>query len=84
MVVTSGSLNSPDLHGNIDISSIEAIAGTNKMVTIPWGFYKPLYRVKIPPGVKQGTRLKLSGMGKSIPDGVKGDMYLRVNIKNAI
>jgi membrane associated rhomboid family serine protease len=84
MVVTSGSLNSPDLHGNIDISSIEAIAGTNKMVTIPWGFYKPLYRVKIPPGVKQGSRLKLSGMGKSVPNGVKGDMYLRVNIKNAI
>ncbi len=84
MVVTSGSPNSPDLHGNIDISSIEAIAGTNKMVTIPWGFYKPLYRVKIPPGIKQGTRLKLSGMGKSVPNGVKGDMYLRVNIKNAI
>ncbi|MBT5547326.1 MAG: rhomboid family intramembrane serine protease, partial [Desulfobacula sp.] len=43
-----------------------------------------LYRVKIPSGVKQGTRLKLSGMGKSIPDGVKGDMYLVVNVKNAI
>ena len=84
MIVTSGSPNSPDLYGNIDINSLEAIAGTNKVVTIPWGFYKPLYRVKIPPGVKQGTRLKLSGMGKSFPDGVKGDMYLVVNIKNAI
>ena len=84
MIVTSGNADSPDLYGNIDITSIEAIAGTNKMVTIPWGFYKPLYRVKIPSGVKQGTRLKLSGMGKSIPDGVKGDMYLVVNVKNAI
>ncbi|RLB91027.1 MAG: rhomboid family intramembrane serine protease [Deltaproteobacteria bacterium] len=84
MIVTSGSQDSPDLYGNIDINTIEAIAGTNKMVTIPWGFYKPLYRVKVPPGVKQGTRLKLSGMGKSMPDGAKGDMYLMVNIKNAI
>jgi len=84
MIVTSGSSDSPDLYGNININSIEAIAGTNKMVTIPWGFYKPMYRVKIPPGVKQGTRLKLSGMGKSMPDGVKGDMYLVVNVKNAI
>jgi len=84
MIVASGSPDNPDLYGNINITSIEAIAGTNKMVTIPWGFYKPLYRVKIPPGVKQGTRLKLSGMGKSIPDGVKGDMYLVVNVKNAI
>jgi membrane associated rhomboid family serine protease len=84
MIVTSGSQDSPDLYGNIDITFIEAITGTNKMVTIPWGFYKPLYRVKIPAGVKQGTRLKLSGMGKSISGGIKGDMYLRVNVKNAI
>jgi len=84
MIVTSGAQDSPDLHGNIEITSIEAITGSNKLVTIPWGFYKPLYKVKIPPGVKQGTRLKLSGMGKSIPNGLKGNMYLTVNIKNAI
>ncbi len=75
--------NSPDLHGNIDISSFEAISGAKKMVTIPWGFYKPLYKVKIPPGVQQGTRLRLVGMGKAKSNGVKGDMYLKVNIKNA-
>lgn len=84
MIVASGKPDSPDLHADIDITSLEAIAGTNKMVTIPWGFYKPLYRVKIPAGVKQGTRLRLSKMGKSIPGKAKGDMYLRVNIKNAI
>ena len=84
MIVTSGSPDSPDLYGNIDITSLEAITGANKMVTIPWGFYKPLYKVKIPPGVKQGTRLRLAKMGKSIHSGVKGDMYLVVNIKNAI
>ena len=83
MVVISGRPDSPDLYGNIEITSIEAIAGTKKMVTIPWGFYKPLYRVKIPPGVKPGTRLRLSGMGKSVPDGIKGDMYLTVKVKNA-
>ena len=83
MIVASGKPDSPDLYGNIDISPIEAIAGTNKMVTIPWGFYKPLYRVKIPPGVKHGTKLRLSGMGKSSPQGIKGDMYLTVNVKNA-
>jgi hypothetical protein len=84
MIVTTTSPDSPDLYGDIDITFIEALSGTNKMVTIPWGFYKPLYRVNVPPGVKQGTRLKLSGMGKSISGGPKGDMYLRVNVKNAI
>ena len=84
MIVTQGRPDTPDLYGNIDITSIEAIAGTQKMVTIPWGFYKPLYRVKIPAGVKHGTRLRLSGMGKSVPEGMKGDMYLTVKVKNAI
>jgi len=84
MVVTKGRPDSPDLYGNIEITSIEAMGGTYKMVTIPWGFYKPLYRVKIPSGIKPGTRLRLSGMGKSVPDELKGDMYLTVNIKNVV
>ncbi len=87
MILASGSPDnpdSPDLHGKINITSLEAISGVSKMVTIPWGFYKPLYKVKIPAGVKQGTRLRLARMGRSMPSGIKGDMYLTVNIKNAI
>ena len=84
MIATSNDAGSPDLFGNIDITTIESITGAHKLVTIPWGFYKPLYKVKIPSGVKQGTRLKLKGMGKSTAEGLKGDMYLTVNIKNAI
>ncbi len=84
MIATTSEAGSPDLFGNIDVTFIESIAGAHKLVTIPWGFYKPLYKVKIPSGVKQGTKLKLKGMGKSSAGGIKGDMYLTVNIKNAI
>ncbi|MCP4673667.1 MAG: rhomboid family intramembrane serine protease [Desulfobacula sp.] len=87
MIVTTNNPDNPDgldLYGNIEITSIEAISGTTKMVTIPWGFYKPLYRVKIPPGIRQASKLRLTGMGKSIDGKIKGDMYLKVNIKNAI
>lgn len=84
MIVASSRADDSDLHGTIDISCVEAIAGTQKMVTIPWGFYKPLYKVNIPAGVRQGTRLRLAGMGKLSADGIKGDMYLIVKIKNAI
>ena len=84
MVVASGRADSNDLYGTLEISSIEAITGTRKMVTIPWGFYKPLYRVSVPAGVRQGMKLRLGGMGKTAPDGSKGDMYLTVDIKNAI
>jgi hypothetical protein len=84
MITPLNDTGSLDLSGNIELTTIESITGAQKLVTIPWGFYKPLYKVKIPPGVKQGTRLKLKGMGKSTTAGVKGDMYLTVNIKNAI
>ena len=75
---------SSDLHGRIEVSSLEALAGAVKLVTIPWGFHKPLYRVKVPPGVRQGMRLRLKGMGKSLPGGKRGDLLLTVDIKNAL
>jgi membrane associated rhomboid family serine protease len=76
--------NDRDVSGTIEISSLEALTGTRKLVTIPWGFHKPLYRVSVPPGVRQGTRLRLAGMGRSIPGKPKGDMFLTIYIKNAI
>ena len=83
-ILASPESNDRDLSGDIEISSLEALTGTKKLVTIPWGFYKPLYRVSIPPGVRQGTRLRLTGMGRSVPGQPKGDMFLTVHIKNAI
>ncbi|SLM32974.1 conserved membrane hypothetical protein [Desulfamplus magnetovallimortis] len=76
-----------DLSGNIEITPLEAISGTRKLVNIPWGFYKRLYRVNVPSGVENGTRLRLAGMGRgqtgqmsSSP--IRGDLYLTVDIKN--
>lgn len=83
-IITRSSPDTPDLYGEIEISTLESLTGSKKLVTIPWGFYKPLYRVKVPAGVKQGTHLRLAGMGKTMPDGRKGDMYLKVKINNAI
>jgi membrane associated rhomboid family serine protease len=73
-----------DLYGRIEISSLESLAGASKLVTIPWGFHKPLYRVKIPAGVRQGMRLRLKGMGRRRTGQGKGDLLLIVDIKNAI
>ena len=74
----------PDLSGEIAISSLEALTGTRKIVNIPWGFYKRLYQVRVPAGVKSGTRLRLAGMGRANGEAGRGDMYLTVVIKNAI
>ncbi len=84
VIQTSNADNGVDLYGTIVISSLEAIAGTRKLVNIPWGFYNRLYRINVPPGVRSGTTLRLAGMGRSGPDGRKGDMFLEVDVSNVL
>ena len=73
-----------DLYGTILLTSLEALTGTKKLVSIPWGFKKSVYRVVVPAGIRRGSLLRLKGMGKSIPGMPRGDLLLRVDIKNAI
>jgi membrane associated rhomboid family serine protease len=70
----------PHLYGTITITSFEALTGTLKLVNIPWGFQKRLVRVTVPAGVQAGSKLKLKGLGKTTPDGQRGDLYLKVTI----
>ncbi len=74
----------PDLQGTIELTALEALTGTRKMITIPWGFHKPLYKVLVPAGIKQGTRLRLRGMGRQLPGYPKGDLFLKVEIRNVL
>jgi hypothetical protein len=71
----------PHLYGSINITPFEALAGTQKLVNIPWGFQKRLVKVTVPSGVKEGSMLRLKGMGKIADDGQRGDMFLKVAIK---
>lgn len=73
--------DSSDLHETIKITPYEAAAGAMKMVNIPWGFYNRTYRLKIPPGTRDGNVLRLKGLGKDDVYGQKGDLYLTVNIE---
>ena len=41
---------------------------------------KKTIRVKIPPGVEEGSTLKLKGQGEPGPAGDKGDLVLRLNV----
>jgi curved DNA-binding protein CbpA len=68
------------LYGTIAITAFEAFKGTSKLVNIPWGFQKRMIRVKVPPGVKDGSKLRLKGLGKITPDGQRGDLFLKVAI----
>jgi membrane associated rhomboid family serine protease len=70
------------LHGTITISGLEARRGTQKLINIPWGFQKRMFRVTVPPGIRDGSTLRLRNMGKLIPGNGRGDLYLRVNLED--
>jgi len=69
-----------DLQGIIKITPREARLGTRKMISIPHGIKKRTLMVTIPPGVEEGTRLRLKGLGKKGKDGEQGDFFLDVHL----
>ena len=71
-----------DLYGIITITPHEALTGARKLVNIPWGFHKRIFRVNVPAGIKAGGKLRLKGIGKIMPDGRTGDLLLKIMIKD--
>ena len=80
IIHASGVGDDPNLYGTLVISSYEALSGTAKLVNIPWGLYRRLYRIIIPPGVTNGKILRLKGMGRAIAGKATGDLMLRILI----
>ncbi|MBS3917652.1 MAG: rhomboid family intramembrane serine protease [Deltaproteobacteria bacterium] len=69
-----------DLHGEIMITAKEAVRGTRKLIAIPQGLKKRNMIVTIPPDVREGTRLRLKGLGRVDREGNRGDLFLEVRI----
>jgi len=68
-------------YGSITITRRESTLGAKKLVNIPEGFKRRLFVVIIPPGTSDGTKLKLSGMGKRSDKGSRGDLFLKVQVE---
>jgi len=70
-----------DLVLNLSLTQEEASAGGFRMITCPPAAGSEQLRVRIPPGVRPGTKLRLQGKGLSGgPSGRRGDLYLSVRI----
>ncbi len=70
-----------DQHIELEISPAEATVGCEKGITYKRGKQTRKLMVKIPSGVKAGTKIRLKGIG--IMEGEKpGDLYLHIKIKN--
>jgi membrane associated rhomboid family serine protease len=76
-----GLADDPNLYGSIEVTPQEARTGTHKLVNIPWGYQKRIFKVTVPPGTREGVSLRLAGMGRKIDDKSRGDLFLKVAIR---
>jgi hypothetical protein len=76
-----GATNDDHLYANIQVTPYESTHGVRKTVNIPWGFHDQLFRITIPPGMRDGSCLRLKGQGKILPSGIRGDLFLKVIIQ---
>jgi membrane associated rhomboid family serine protease len=69
-------------YGTITITMKESVHGAKKLINIPEGFKRRLFVVIIPPGTSDGSKLRLSEMGRRSDNGNVGDLFLKVQVED--
>ncbi|MFW6052917.1 MAG: rhomboid family intramembrane serine protease [Desulfosalsimonas sp.] len=82
VIKPSAGEGSLDLYETVRVTPYEAAAGARKLINIPQGMRKRMYRVVVPSGTKDGSVLRLRGLGKRDRQGRTGDLYLKVRIEH--
>jgi DnaJ-class molecular chaperone len=72
-----------DHHTTLEITAAEAMAGGEKQVSYKRGGKVKNLMVKVPSGVKTGTRIRLKGMGM-MAGKKSGDLYLHIKVKDQL
>ncbi len=70
-----------DLHYDLDISSQEAVAGCQRVFLFVRQGREEKILLRIPPGVKPGTRLRIMGKGLTVAGGSPGNLYIRLHVQ---
>jgi molecular chaperone DnaJ/curved DNA-binding protein len=66
-----------DIETKLRLSFQEALEGGRKQVELPTG---ESVRLKIPQGVRDGTKIRLRGRGQAGPTGERGDLYVTFEV----
>jgi hypothetical protein len=72
-----------NLYDIVHITPYEAATGASKLINLPWGFYNRIFKVAIPAGARDGMILRLRGLGKAQPDSGRGDLFLKVVVRDS-
>lgn len=67
-----------DIEMPIEVLASQQPTGVSMLVIVPSTGEQ--VTVKVPPGISEGTRLRLGGKGAPSPKGGRGDLYLKVRV----
>jgi curved DNA-binding protein len=70
-----------DVSAVVEVTLEEAHQGTTRRMSIEGGAGAAAFDVRIPPGVKEGSKVRVSGKGEKSLGGSAGDLYLEVKVK---
>jgi DnaJ-class molecular chaperone len=71
-----------DIEHDVELTLEEAYHGATRRISIKQGGHARSVDVRIPPGVKDGSRVRAAGEGEAGSNGaMSGDLYLRVKLK---
>jgi curved DNA-binding protein len=69
-----------DAEGEVTLTLLEVLHGTTREVAVGEGGKTRRVEVKIPPGVRDGSRVRVAGAGGKGSRGRRGNLYLRVRV----
>jgi|YNPBryantNP2012_1023418.scaffolds.fasta_scaffold00525_19 membrane associated rhomboid family serine protease len=77
---TFGPVEENNLYARLPLSPKEALLGTKKLIAVPYGERKRSFLITIPPGITDGSIIRLKGLGRRDPYGIVGDLYLKIDV----